>query len=54
MPDVISELIVTLDTKARGERSPAYYGYMGAGLDAYFKEMSTQPHRTPLGQVSSW
>jgi dihydrofolate reductase len=50
MPEVISELIVTLDMKARGERSPGYYGYMGPELDAYFKKMSAQPHRTLMGR----
>ena len=50
MPEVISELIVTLDMKARGERSPGYYGYMGPELGAYFKKMSAQPHRTLMGR----
>lgn len=50
MPEVVSELIVTLDMKARGKRSPGYYGYMGPELADYFKKMSAQPHRTLMGR----
>jgi dihydrofolate reductase len=50
MPEVISELIVTLDMKARGQQSPGYYGYLGPELADYFKKMSAQPHRTLMGR----
>lgn len=29
MVEVVSELIVSLDMRARGQHSPGYYGYFG-------------------------
>jgi hypothetical protein len=35
MPELVSELIVSLDGFARGQHSPAYYGYFGPDLDSW-------------------
>jgi hypothetical protein len=45
MPELICELIVTLDGFARGERSPAYYGYFDPDFDDWLKTNSAVPYR---------
>ena len=50
MPEVIAELIVSLDMKARGKKSPGYYGYMGPELEAYFAKTGKQPYRNLIGR----
>src|SRR4051794_4126676 len=50
MASVISELIVSLDNCARGTKSPAYYGYSGPDLDAWFTSNNAQPHRKLVGR----
>jgi dihydrofolate reductase len=50
MPDVISELIVSLDMCARGTQSPAYYGYSGPEFDAWIKANNEKPHRKLIGR----
>lgn len=50
MPDLVCELIVTLDTLARGEGSPAYYGYGGPEFMAWIRSNSALPHRKLLGR----
>jgi hypothetical protein len=37
MPDLVSELIISLDGFARGQRSPAYYGYFGPDFADWIK-----------------
>lgn len=50
MPNLISELIVTLDMFARGQQSPGYYGYLGHEFDAWIKDNNEKPHRTLMGR----
>ena len=50
MPKLISELIVSLDTCARGTQSPGYYGYSGPEFDAWLKANNDKPHRKLLGR----
>jgi dihydrofolate reductase len=50
MPELVSELIVSLDGFARGQRSPAYYGYFGPDLDTWIKTNAAAPHRMILGR----
>jgi dihydrofolate reductase len=50
MPKLISELIVSLDTCARGTRSPGYYGYSGPEFDAWLKSNNEAPHRKLMGR----
>src|SRR5262245_58475217 len=50
MPELVSELIVSLDGFARGRHSPAYYGYFGPDLDAWIKTNAAVPHRMILGR----
>jgi dihydrofolate reductase len=50
MPQLISELIVSLDMHARGTRSPGYFGYFGPEFDAWLKSNNDRPHRKLLGR----
>jgi len=50
MPELVSELIVSLDGFARGLRSPGYFGYFGPDFDNWVKVNSAIPHRTILGR----
>ena len=50
MSQVISELIVTADMFARGEKSPGYYGYLGTEFGALLKARNEEPHRMLLGR----
>lgn len=50
MPEVISELIVSIDNCARGTRSPGYYGYSGPQFDARLKTNNQKPHRKLIGR----
>jgi dihydrofolate reductase len=50
MSELVCELIVTLDGFARGERSPAYYGYSGPEFDAWVKTNDAVPHRNLIGR----
>jgi dihydrofolate reductase len=50
VPELVSELIVSLDGFARGQRSPAYYGYAGPDLDDWIKTNAAVPHRMILGR----
>ncbi len=43
MPEVVSELIVSLDMCAKGTKSPAYYGYLGPELENWFETNQTKP-----------
>jgi dihydrofolate reductase len=45
MPELVCELIVTLDGFARGERSPAYYGYFGPDFADWIRTNSAVPYR---------
>lgn len=50
MPQLVSELIVSLDNCARGTKSPAYYGYSGPELASWLEENGQRPHRALLGR----
>lgn len=50
MAELARELIISLDGFARGQRSPAYYGYFGPELDDWLTTNSAKPHRMILGR----
>lgn len=50
MPELISELIITLDGFAHGTRSPAYYGFWGPQFGAWLKEKNDKPHQVIIGR----
>lgn len=50
MPELACELIVTLDGYARGQRSPAYYGYLGPDFAEWIKTNMAVPHRMLIGR----
>lgn len=50
MTELVCELIVTLDSFARGQRSPGYYGYFGPDFDQWIKTNSAVPHRMLIGR----
>lgn len=49
MPQLISELIVSMDGCARGTKSPGYYGFNGPDFAAWLAKKSGQPHQNVLG-----
>ena len=50
MPDLVCELIVTLDGFAKGRRSPGYFGYGGPDFDAWITTNTAVPHRMLIGR----
>jgi hypothetical protein len=50
MTELVCELIVSLDGFARGQRSPAYYGYSGPDFDGWIKTNTAVPHRMLIGR----
>lgn len=50
MTELVCELIVTFDGFARGQRSPAYYGYLGPDFAEWIKTNSAVPHRMLIGR----
>src|SRR5258708_38401855 len=50
MPDLVCELIISLDGFARGQRSPAYYGYFGPDFADWIKTNTAVPHRMLIGR----
>src|SRR5262249_51646317 len=50
MPDLVSELIISLDGFARGQRSPAYYGYFGPDFADWIETNTAIPHRMLIGR----
>ena len=49
MPDLVCELIISLDGFARGQRSPAYYGYFGPDFADWIKTNTALPRRILIG-----
>ena len=45
MPELVCELIITLDGFARGQRSPGYYGYFGPDVAEWITTNTAVPHR---------
>ena len=50
MTELVCELIVSLDGFARGQRSPAYYGYFGPDFADWNKTNTAVPHRMLIGR----
>lgn len=50
MSELVCELIVSLDGFAKGQRSPAYYGYFGPDFDNWIKSNTALPHRMLIGR----
>lgn len=50
MAELACELIVSLDGFARGQGSPAYYGYFGPDLADWLKANMAVPHRMLVGR----
>jgi len=50
MTELVCELIVSLDGFARGQRSPAYYGYFGPDFANWIKTNTAVPHRMLIGR----
>jgi hypothetical protein len=50
MPELVCELIISLDGFARCERSPAYYGYSGPDFDDWIETNEAVPHRMLIGR----
>src|ERR1051325_7052868 len=50
MTELVCELIVSLDGFARGERSPAYYGYLGPDFADWINTNTAVPHRMLIGR----
>src|SRR5215216_6652960 len=50
MTELVCELIISLDGFARGQRSPAYYGYFGPDVADWIKTNTAVPHRMLIGR----
>jgi dihydrofolate reductase len=50
MTEIVSEIMLSIDGAARGEKSPAYYGYTGPEFMAWLAQKSAQPNRTLIGR----
>jgi hypothetical protein len=50
MPELVCELIVSLDGFARGQRSPGYFGYFGPEFADWIKTNTAVPHRMLIGR----
>ncbi len=50
MPELVCELIVSLDGFARGQHSPAYFGYLGPDFADWIKTNTAVPHRMLIGR----
>lgn len=50
MTEIVSEIMLSIDGAARGEKSPAYYGYTGPEFMEWLAQKSAQPHRTMIGR----
>ena len=50
MPELTCELIISLDGCARGQRSPAYYGYYGPDFADWITTNTAIPHRMLIGR----
>lgn len=50
MPELVCELIVSLDGFARGQRSPGYFGYFGPDFADWIATNTAIPHRMLIGR----
>lgn len=52
MPELVCELIISLDSFARGQRSPGYFGYSGPEFDTWLATNDAVPHRMLIGRTT--
>lgn len=52
MPQVVSELIISLDGYSHGSQSPGYFGYFGPEFDKAIADNQNVPHRMIIGRKS--
>ena len=52
MRTLTTDLFVTVDGYARGENSPAYFGYFGPDLEAWIAEEVAKPQVVLMGRVT--
>lgn len=50
MTEIVSEVMLTIDGAARGEKSPAYYGYAGPEFMEWLAQKNAQSYRTLIGR----
>jgi dihydrofolate reductase len=50
MTELVCELIISLDSFARGQRSPGYFGYFGPDFADWIKTNTAVPHRMLVGR----
>lgn len=50
MPELVCELIISLDGFAGGQRSPGYFGYFGPDFADWINTNTAAPHRMLLGR----
>ena len=50
MTELVCELIISLDGFARGQHSPAYYGYYGPDFADWIETNTAVPHRMLIGR----
>jgi len=50
MPDLVSELIISVDGFAKGTHSPGYYGFFGPEFRDWLAEKADQPHQMIIGR----
>jgi hypothetical protein len=48
--DVVCELIISIDYSARGQRSPAYHGYLGPDFADWIETNTALPHWVLIGR----
>lgn len=52
MPELLVDVLVSLDGSARGARSPGYFGYGGPDLDRWIADQDATPHVQLLGRTT--
>lgn len=52
MPELVCELIVTLDGFAGSQRSPGYFGYFGPDFEHWVNTNGAVPHQMLIGRKS--
>jgi dihydrofolate reductase len=52
MPQIVSELIVSLDGYSHGTQSPGYFGYFGPEFEKAIADNQSVPHQSILGRKS--
>jgi dihydrofolate reductase len=52
MRELIADLFITLDGYAKGERSPAFFGYHGPDLQRWIDDETAKPQLAVMGRVT--